>query len=245
MSLLKKVKIFIRKKLKHMTKKKQIFKYTLLFFATVLSVAIFISIYESISYLKYQNGNKVEVLDTKEISSSIPVQQNSKNPLDKHKAYIECMEKGDIMTVNCDNATPITEPIATSKVEREIKNNDYQPFKDLLKSNIVIKLIYLFLTLTLVQQTYLFLLSKFDYFLDVFDFHKSEWAINVAPMFGLLGTFFSMAILLNGNNENIDTALIKNFFDAVMTTMIGIIFYIINFYLKVSIYPKITEQKND
>jgi len=228
-----------------MIKKKQIFKYILLFFATILSVAIFIFIYESISYVKYQNGNNIENRDNKSMEKKeMPMtQQNNQNTLDTHLAYIECMEGGDILVANCDNITPTVEPIVESKIE--IKENGYELFSDLLKSNMVIKLIYIFLILTLVQQIYLFLLSKFDCFLDIFDFHKSEWAINVAPMFGLLGTFFSMAILLNANNENIDTALVKNFFDAVMTTMIGIIFYIINFYLKISIYPKISEQNND
>ncbi len=228
-----------------MIKKKQIFKYILLFFATIISVAIFIFIYESISYIKYQNGNIIENIDNKSMEKKeMPLgQENSQNTLDTHLAYIKCMEKGDILVANCGNITSPLEPIVESKIK--IKENRYELFRDLLKSNMVIKLIYIFLILTLVQQIYLFLLSKFDYFLDIFDFHKSEWAINVAPMFGLLGTFFSMAILLNGNNENIDTALIKNFFDAVMTTMIGIIFYIINFYLKVSIYPRITEQTND
>ena len=228
-----------------MIKKKQMFKYILLFFATIISVVIFIFIYESISYVKYQNGNNIENRDNqsmkrKEMSVT---KKKSQNTLDAHFAYVECMEGGDILVVNCDNITPTVEPIVESKIE--IKENGYELFSDLLKSNMVIKIIYIFLILTLVQQIYLLLLSKFDCFLDIFDFHKSEWAINVAPMFGLLGTFFSMAILLNANSENIDTALVKNFFDAVMTTMIGIIFYIINFYLKVFIYPKITEQTND
>ena len=229
-----------------MIKKKQFFKYILLFFATIISVAIFIFIYESISYVKYQNGNNVETIDNKSMEQKeIPLtQQNSQNTLDTHLAYIECMEGGDIMIANCDDI-PTLQPIIEVEVKTEIEENGYKLFSDLLKSNVVIKLIYIFLILTLVQQIYLFLLSKFDCFLDIFDFHKSEWAINVAPMFGLLGTFFSMAILLNADNENIDTALVKNFFDAVMTTMIGIIFYIINFYLKVFIYPRITEQTND
>ena len=231
-----------------MIKKKQISKYLLLFFATVISVAIFIIIYESISYLKYQNSSETKVTNKVNIESrkiSINNRAN-KDKLSKHRAYIECMETVGIMA-DCDNINSAVKPISTlTKVKTKVeKNIGYELFKDLRNSNIAIQLIYLFLILTLVQQIYLFLLSKFKYFLNIFDFHKSEWAINVAPMFGLLGTFFSMAILLNANNENIDTALIKNFFDAVMTTIIGIIFYIINFYLKVSIYPRIVEHRND
>jgi len=233
-----------------MIKKKQISKYILLFFATILSVTIFIIIYESISYVKYQNGNKVIGVDkanTNSIKAPISNNRNNKDRLSKHRAYIECMEMRDIMA-NCDNLNSIKKPFSKQmNIDNKVKESiTYEPFKDLTNSNIAIKIIYLFLILTLMQQIYLFLLSKFDHFLSIFDFHKSEWAINVAPMFGLLGTFFSMAILLNANSENIDTALIKNFFSAVMTTMLGIIFYIINFYLKISIYPRITiENKND
>jgi len=72
------------------------------------------------------------------------------------------------------------------------------------------------------------------------DFHNAEWNINTSPMFGLLGTFFSIAILLaHSDSRDISALLINNFFDAVMTTIIGIIFYIINFKLKTVIYPSI------
>ena len=88
------------------------------------------------------------------------------------------------------------------------------------------------------KQLYLYWLAKQKKQLTEIDFHNAEWNINTAPMFGLLGTFFSIAILLsNSGNTDISTVLLGNFFDAVMTTIIGIIFYIINFKLKITIYP--------
>jgi len=116
----------------------------------------------------------------------------------------------------------------------------YKLFNDLLKSNIIIIFIYLFLIYTLTQQLYLYWLAKQKKQLTEIDFHNAEWNINTAPMFGLLGTFFSIAMLLsNSDNIDISTVLLGNFFDAVMTTIIGIIFYIINFKLKITIYPYI------
>ena len=229
-------------------KKKEIAKYILLLFSTILSIVIFIFIYESISYIKYQNSN-ISTIDkiSKQNDLEKPLKHiENKDRLSIHRAYIECMENSIMEDCTHLNNSNTIKPISKS-IKAKVKTNKmgYELFKDLKHSNIIIKFIYLLQILTLVQQIYLFLLSRFKHVLDSFDFHKSEWAINVAPMFGLLGTFFSIAILLNSNNENIDTTLIKNFFDAVMTTMIGIIFYIINFYLKIFIYPIIIESRND
>lgn len=236
--------------LNNMQNNRHLVKGLLLILSFLISVIIFLFVYESISYIKYQNNNEVKssIDIQKDVHKEEPfVSVESQNKLDKHYAYIKCMEKEDIMLVNCDNIQAVTKKDISkpNKVIEEDKNLNYVAFKDLNKSNFVIKIIYFFLILSLCQQVYLFLRSQLNCFLDIFDFHRSEWAINVAPMFGLLGTFFSMAMLLNVNNENIDTALIENFFDAVMTTIIGIIFYIINFYLKISIYPRIVESSND
>lgn len=218
-------------------------KKSLLFaFAVISSVAVFIIIYESISYIKY-DSNTVTELKKEVENKNIPLFKESLNTLEQHRNYIECMEKNNNLLIDCDNLE--TSSKKSHLVIETLAIKGYIPFKDLNKSNIVIKIIYLFLILSLAQQVYLFFCIKVKFILDIYDFHKSEWSINVAPMFGLLGTFFSMAMLLNENTENIDTVLIKNFFDAVMTTIIGIIFYIINFYLKISIYPKISEQNND
>ena len=232
-----------------MKENKYLLKGLLLILSFLISIVTFIFIYESISYVKYQKNNEVKLttdIKKDDNKQSTSVSLESQNKLDKHHAYIECMEKEDIMLVNCENIQLVRKKnIPQLEVLQEDNSLRYEAFRDLNKSNLIIKLIYLFLILSLCQQVYLYLRSKFNCLLDIFDFHRSEWAINVAPMFGLLGTFFSMAMLLNANNENIDTALIKNFFDAVMTTIIGIIFYIINFYLKISIYPQIVESNND
>ncbi len=220
--------------LNSMRNNKHILKGLLLILSFLISGLTFILIYESISYVKYQNNNQVKSIsnikkDENKKTSFVSIE--SQNKLDEHYAYIECMEKEDIMLVDCKDIQPsIQKDVPQLDIREEDKALRYVAFHDLNTSNLIIKIIYFFLILSLSQQVYLFLRSKFNCFLDIFDFHRSEWAINVSPMFGLLGTFFSMAMLLNANNENIDTALVKNFFDAVMTTIIGIIFYIINFF---------------
>lgn len=195
----------------------------------LLSIFIFIFMFELISYIKYTESSKIDTVFTNLSSKdnkTIPLSNN----INEHFDYIKCKEK-DIMA-EC------SEVEKHSEKKEDLSINQYIWFKDLSNSLLIIKVIYIFLIYSLAQQIYIFCLTLSGYKLDISYFHKSEWSINVAPMFGLLGTFFAIAISLN-NNGNLDEVLTENFFDAVMTTIIGIVFYTINFYLKIYIYPKI------
>jgi hypothetical protein len=123
--------------------------------------------------------------------------------------------------------------------EKEINYTEYQFFNQLVHTRFIIKLIFLFLILSLALQIYIYLLLKNNFMLKDREFHISEFAINSSPMLGLLGTFFSISLLLGQDSNNISGVLIDGFFDAVMTTILGISFYLISFYLKIFIYPKI------
>jgi hypothetical protein len=210
------------------------------FISFIVSILIFVVFYETISYVKYTNNNKsVEI--KKQIENKIievAKKQKKEVDFDEHIAFAECLEQ-DILA-DCGNLNIKKTKVLGINItkEKEFVKPIYKLFNDLLKSNIIIILIYLFLIYTLTQQLYLYWLAKQKKQLTEMDFHNAEWNINTAPMFGLLGTFFSIAILLsNSGNTDISTVLLGNFFDAVMTTIIGIIFYIINFKLKITIYP--------
>ncbi|HFU76365.1 MAG TPA: hypothetical protein ENK66_08985 [Arcobacter sp.] len=211
------------------------------FLSLFVSLAIFIIVYESISYIKYNSSIEIENTSFKksEVKEDISTSSKKEVDFDEHKLYVECMEK-DIMA-DCDNIQVAKRDIPVAKLNPSIEQEsitEYVPFFDLMRSNLLILIIYGLLVYTLAKQTCLYLLSKYESALTEIDFHRAEWNINTAPMFGLLGTFFSIAILLNNaGGEDISVKLLENFFDAVMTTIIGIIFYIINFKLKISIYP--------
>jgi hypothetical protein len=205
------------------------------------ALVIFLTIYEFISYIKYSTNNKDILIINKinEVKKSIPKSNKQKEVnFEEHFAFSKCLEK-DILA-DCGNiklkpTKVLGVSIRKEKIEEE---QGYKIFYDLKNSNVIILIIYLFLIYTLARQIYLFYLVKQGNRLNEIDFHNAEWNINTAPMFGLLGTFFSIAILLsNSGNKDISTLLLGNFFDAVMTTIMGIIFYIINFKLKIDIYP--------
>ena len=202
----------------------------------IVSFFIFISIYELISYIKYVGKIDKKSISNKVIEKTEPYLDKRYINLNEHNLFVDCLKK-DILG-DCSNIK-LNDKIEINSTNKE-KSINYRVFYDLSKSNIVILLIYILLIYTLARQIYLFLLTKNKIELNEVDFHNAEWNINTAPMFGLLGTFFSIAILLNTPNiENISEILLTNFFDAVMTTIIGIIFYIINFQLKIYIYPAI------
>jgi len=232
---------------------KDINKSLIHFISFLVSLIIFIIVYESISYIKYNSNNETEVVvpiiseTSKEVKKSTSTESKKEVDFELHKLYVECMEK-DIMA-DCDNIKVPKKTILPVKVSLVIQEDitiKYVPFFDLMKSNLLIMIIYLLLIYTLAKQICLYMLAKNENKLTEMDFHKAEWNINTAPMFGLLGTFFSIAILLNNSGgEDISVKLLGNFFDAVMTTIIGIIFYVINFKLKISIYPLVQFKKTD
>ena len=210
------------------------------FVSFIVSVLIFVIFYETISYVKYSTNSKTIEIEKQieQKKQEVPKQQKKEVDFDEHMAFAECLEQ-DILA-DCSNLNIKKTKVLGVNItkEKESITPTYKLFNDLLKSNIIIIFIYLFLIYTLTQQLYLYWLAKQKKQLTEIDFHNAEWNINTAPMFGLLGTFFSIAILLsNSGNTDISTVLLGNFFDAVMTTIIGIIFYIINFKLKITIYP--------
>jgi len=214
----------------------------------LVSIIIFILIYESISYVKYQQYIYIQSSDINyslERSNKIDITVETDIDMfnsDEDERFIKCEEEAIAkhnLFIDCSKQI---EKIVDKDIYRknlDEKNDKYLFLKDFKKSNPIIFIIYIFLIFTLVQQFYLFLLQQTKNKLYEKEFHIAEWNINTAPMFGLLGTFLSIALLLNAGSDNISTVLIENFFDAVMTTIIGIIFYIINFYLKTYIYPSI------
>ena len=204
-----------------------------IFYSLLISITIFIVIFEGLCYVGFiENKKEVKIEKVKKIETT----KVENDPLDLgvHYDFIYKMKHGKNRIEN-----NITKNIVIPK------NQEYIFFERLLNSGIVIIIIYLLLIFSLFQQLYIFFLAKKNFNLSEIYFYKSEWSINVAPMLGLLGTFFSISILLNNNNgENLSKILIQNFFNATMTTIIGIVFYIISLYLKIYIVSSIEDKKD-
>jgi len=116
----------------------------------------------------------------------------------------------------------------------QVNNNEFKDVWSIIRnSNILIYSIYALLFLSITMQFYLLLLSREETPLRKLHFNISEWNINTPPILGIVGTISSFAILVGSNN--ISQSFFNSFFDAVLTTILGGFFYVINMFLKIYI----------
>lgn len=108
-------------------------------------------------------------------------------------------------------------------------------------ANILIIVIEKLLIAGLAIQLFLTIYTLFLQKIAVFDkyvFHLSDWAINTPPILGVLANLVSFSLLLSQVGD-IQSMFSGYFFQAVITTLIGGVFYIINLALKIIIHPRI------
>lgn len=127
-------------------------------------------------------------------------------------------------------------------VQQSVYNDDEDNnVYDKIGANILIivieKLLQLGLTIQIFLTVYTLLLHKFTAF-DKYVFHFSDWAINSPPILGVLANLVSFSLLLSQVGD-IQKMFSGYFFQAVITTLIGGVFYIINLALKIIIHPRI------
>jgi hypothetical protein len=106
-------------------------------------------------------------------------------------------------------------------------------------SNFLIYIIYIVIFISLQSQLTLF----FSKCKKKISFSISEFNINAPATLGILGTIISFAILASSSvNGNIQELFLKNFFNAVITTALGVTVYIVNLFLNIYISPRIEER---
>ncbi len=207
----------------------------------VFSLFLFLIIFSTISYFRSHQENLVETKDVMEVEkrqgSSLP--QLDFN-LIKYQNFLDCMDSVEIDSpAHCKEKKNIS-PVPPK--EYTLKKTSFKAaiLANLLKSNPLIKLVYIGLIFSLAIPIYVALITRFCN-IELTDQHHYmvEYGLNSAPMFGILGTFLSLATLFNGSEQfGISDKLLGSFFDAVMTSIIGIIFYIICLFTKILIHPK-------
>lgn len=110
-----------------------------------------------------------------------------------------------------------------------------------ISGNRLISLIEVLLVFGLFVQIFLTLYVLFLQKIPAFDkyvFHLSDWAINTPPILGVLANLVSFSLLLSQVGD-IQEMFSGYFFQAVITTLIGGVFYVINLGLKIIIHPRI------
>ncbi len=113
-------------------------------------------------------------------------------------------------------------------------------------NNFVVKIITLFIEFLLIAglaiQLYFFVYTKYlskSITIDYYIFHASDWAINTPPILGVLVNLLAFGAMLSQGAHKIQTLFTENFYLAIVTTLIGGFFYVINMFLKIFIQSRI------
>jgi len=104
------------------------------------------------------------------------------------------------------------------------------------KSDFLIYIIYIIIFISLFSQLMLFFLKSSN----KTAFYISEFNLNAPATLGILGTILSFAIVASMSKDgNIQSLFLANFFNAVITTVLGVTVYILNLFLNIYISPRI------
>jgi hypothetical protein len=169
-----------------------------------------------------------KIKNTKQQQPNIPATVDESNANDGLIA-IECIEQHINDDVNCRDE--VKKLVNFDKKEEgldEASKELITVIEYLLQAGIFAQI---FLTI------YTIFLNKFE-FIDRYVFHISDWAINTPPILGVLANLVSFSSLLS-RGVGIQSIFSDYFFQAVITTLIGGLFYMINLALKIVIHPRI------
>lgn len=210
--------------------KKHLKKLPPYFYLFIFSMPLSCGIYQAISY-NILSLKKIEI-KIQPIENTVLLEE-SHTLLNKNLLYSECLSSTIDWGVNCHEKIKNKKTFNTEKtISNKTKKGD----------NFLIKIIYLLLILALNIQIALFIYTfTAKKGVSIYFFHLSDWAINSPPILGVLGTIISFAMLMN--SDDIQKVFSDNFFSAAITTIIGGMFYTINLFLKIRIFPCINKNK--
>lgn len=196
-------------------------------YSMIISVIIFSGLYCGMESLK--PSDRVEKNHETSLKKTNKIIQSSKK-------YTNCLGQQEGIRKNYISycKKEILKQKEAPKVPKKIEVKSYAMYP-----------IFIILILTLSTQLSLLLYIRFEKkSIRYCSFLVSDWAVNSPPIFGVLGTIISFALLMEQTKTiPIEQAFTEGFFDAAITTVIGGCFYSINLFLTVFIHPHI--KKND
>lgn len=148
-------------------------------------------------------------------------------------------KKYQISKIKCVRETNKTIEECYQAIENQfnlslISNNNPKAINS--KPDFLINIIYGVIFLSLFTQLMLFFLKSNNRTA----FYISEFNLNAPATLGILGTILSFAIVASMSKDgNIQSLFLANFFNAVITTTLGVTVYIINLFLNIYIAPRI------
>lgn len=203
--------------------------------ALFISLLLLFTLAEFVSYSRLVQGSEsIDLINEPEPAVKIETLGNS---LAAHAKFISCFS---IDGNNCSEKEALKNVvIATSKKE------SYQLATWFFSAPIVIKAIYLLLSILFSVPLYFLIKSKVlgqKYLLENKDFYTIDSCLSTIPMLGILGTFYSIAVALYGTDaSSAGNQIISNFFNAILTSIIGISFYVISSFMRRFLYPKLEQ----
>jgi len=158
--------------------------------------------------------------------------------LKKYHYNSDTINYNDAVNKELENRKKEVKKIHKKKIEKDYGLTDL--VNEVLDSNYLILTIYFLLILALNAQFSMFLLTVFkrDIIFDEVFSDISDWAINSAPILGVMGTIISFAILVSLGGD-IQESFSKYFFDAAITTILGGMIYVLNLFWKIQIFTHI------
>jgi hypothetical protein len=170
---------------------------------------------------------------------SADTESDAKQHIAKSSRELDCFRKSLFDAAELDKCRSETaNPTTSIQVERSAAA-DPQPKTKLI---VVIEwLLIIGLAVQIFLAVYTVFLDKSPRF-DRYVFHISDWAINTPPILGVLANLLSFALMLSRGGRSVEALFSSNyFFEAIVTTIIGGLFYIANLALKIVIQPRIED----
>ena len=221
-----------------------------LLYSLFVSLAISLGILEILNIVKQQYYHSTKINTHQYYTAKNQIEENTQKKSieeltfeEREKYYEKIFQKAKCRKQS-SNIDEYKKCISIKEIpKKETKKNNIQSqsknseFKDIWSiiaaSNLLIYSIYALLFLSITMQFYLLFLSREKLKLGKIHFNISEWNINTPPILGIIGTIASFAVLVGSNN--ISQSFFNSFFDAVLTTILGGSFYVINMFLKIYI----------
>ncbi len=136
--------------------------------------------------------------------------------------------------------------VDTSEEKRIEWYRSLKLYQYIFENNFFIALLYVVILLSFLMQMVMLAWSKYytmlmNYIdekrLDAIFLYSSQWAVNVPPVLGVVGTIFSFGIVVTGMQDasSLSTLFKNNFANAALTTILGGSVYVVNLFVNIFI----------
>lgn len=217
---------------------------------TIATSAFYGSKYYLISHVFHKTTTVEDKSNPIDIASdSTPSELDILRHLAKNNDCLQDLYKingtGTARKTKCDEGFNRSEPSQGMQASKQFddRKSDEKRNGNTVVENVT-TVVEFFLILGLSIQIFFFAytvwLPKSDT-IDYYIYQASDWAINTPPILGVLVNLLAFGAMLSQGAHKIQSLFTENFYLAIVTTLIGGFFYVINMALKIIIQSRIDE----